>query len=66
MRAPEPRHGRTSSIFHDGHALFHGIPSGKPDARPRSSPTLLYGPLVRAYVVQRAESCVCMADRRHQ
>ncbi|MDR6867582.1 para-aminobenzoate synthetase [Microbacterium resistens] len=27
VRAPEPRHGRTSAILHDGEGLFRGIPS---------------------------------------
>ncbi|MFD8080444.1 aminodeoxychorismate synthase component I [Kitasatospora sp. NPDC059722] len=26
-RAPEPRHGRTSPVLHDGRGLFHGLPS---------------------------------------
>jgi anthranilate synthase/aminodeoxychorismate synthase-like glutamine amidotransferase len=27
VRAPEPRHGKTSSVLHDGSAIFAGVPS---------------------------------------
>ena len=27
VRAPEPRHGKTSSVFHDGSGIFGGVPS---------------------------------------
>ena len=26
VRAPEPRHGKTSLVHHDGRGLFHGVP----------------------------------------
>ena len=26
VRAPEPRHGKTSQVHHDGHGLFTGVP----------------------------------------
>ena len=42
VRAPEPRHGRFSPVFHSGHPLFHQIPSGMPVLRlaPQSHPHL--------------------------
>ena len=36
--APEPVHGRLSSIQHTGHALFRNIPSG---AAARSTPVVM-------------------------
>lgn len=33
VRAPVPVHGKTSAVFHDGSALFEGIPSGFRAAR---------------------------------